>query len=94
MDDVVQVSVGGSEWEELNTDVHAIDDYTMQIPAPYKAKPAHCVCVAALLAGLWRRQGSSSWTWHPLGQVLAERHIPHGVADEQREQIPLFLAAG
>lgn len=91
MDDVVQVS--GREWNELNTDVHAIDDYTMQIlvPAPYKAKPAHCV---ALLAGLWRRQGSSSWTWHPLGQVLAERHIPHGVADEQREQIPLFLAAG
>lgn len=59
-----------------------------------KTRPLCVGCVPALLAGLWRRQGSSSWTWHPLGQVLAERHIPHGVADEQREQIPLFVAAG
>lgn len=37
MDDVVQVR-SGREWNELNTDVHAIDDYTMQIPAPHRTK--------------------------------------------------------
>lgn len=36
--------MGGREWEELNTDVHAIDDYTMQIPAPYEKQNPPIVC--------------------------------------------------
>lgn len=90
LDDAVVQVRRECEWEELNTDVHAIDDYTMLHDATQKHNPP----IVAPLAGLWGWQGSSTWTGHTLGQVLAERHIPHSIADEQREEIPLFLAAG
>lgn len=44
------------------------------------------------LTWLWWRQWSNAWTWQPLGQVPAEWHIAHGIADEEWEQVPLFHA--